>query len=73
MSESLFADRFRDPKGWLIDALPWPLRRLWIAARLRCWPPDAARYISFRRPKKSVFEYFEELHRRDIEAGHFDA
>lgn len=55
-------DRFRDPRGWLLDALPWPLRRLYLAAQTRSWPPDSARLIAFRRPPEHVFEAFRRLH-----------
>ena len=61
-------DRFRDPLGWLLDALPWPLRRVYLAARAREWPwnvPDDCRIIGFRRPPQHVFDYFRRLHGLD--------
>lgn len=55
-------NRARDLSGWLLDALPWPLRRLYLAAQCRSWPPDSARLSGFRRPPERVFEAFRRLH-----------
>jgi hypothetical protein len=45
-------DYFRDPLGWLMDALPWPLRKLIAACRLRLMPwrvPNSLRIFAWRR------------------------
>ena len=65
--KSLYAscrERFRDPKGWLLDSLPWFLRRLYLSVQFREWVPNGARYIGLRRPPKEAFEWGRELARR---------
>jgi hypothetical protein len=52
-----FRDRFRDPWGWFIDRLPWPLRRLYLSVQYREWVPNGARYIGLRRPPQEAFEW----------------
>lgn len=56
-------DRFRDPKGWLLDKLPWPLRRLYLSVQYREWVPNGARYIGLRRPPWEAFEIGRQLAR----------
>lgn len=56
-------DRFRDPKGYLLDKLPWPLRRLVISWRMREWVPNGTRYIGLRRPPWEAFEWGRQLAR----------
>jgi hypothetical protein len=61
-------DRFRDPLGWLLDALPWPARRVYLAVRLRELPwnvPDDCRIIGCRRPSSAAVAYFRRLHGLD--------
>jgi hypothetical protein len=56
-------DRFRDPLHWMIDRLPWFLRRFYIAAQYREWPPNGARFIVTRRPPWEAFDFGRKLHR----------
>ncbi len=65
-------DRFRDPIRWLVDTLPWPLRRCWLAWHMHEWPwrvPNTCRVIGFRRPPQRVFDYFNDLERRETESN----
>ena len=55
-------DALRDPKGWLLDALPWRLRRRYLARGLGETPPDECRLIGLRRPPERVFRAFRRIH-----------
>lgn len=61
--QSAARERFRDPKGWLLDKLPWPIRRLYMSWQFREWVPDGARYIGHRRPPREAFEWGRKLAR----------
>lgn len=66
----LHCERFRDPRGWLLDALPWPVRRLYFACIFRELPwsvPNEVRLVGCRRPPRYVFDYFRKLHGLDEE------
>lgn len=57
-------DDFRDPWGWLLDSIPWPLRRVVLARRMHLKPseiPHSARYIGMRRPPLAAFELGRKL------------
>lgn len=56
-------DRFRDPKGWLLEKLPWPVRRLYLSWQYREWVPNGARYIGLRRPPWEAFAIGRQLAR----------
>ena len=59
------SDRFRDPRGWLLDSLPWRLRCLYFAWEWGDRPsriPDEVRLIGCRRPPERVFTFFRRLH-----------
>jgi len=58
-------DRFRDPWHWLIDSLPWFLRRLYLSARYREWVPNGARYILTRRPPWEAFDFGRKMLKAD--------
>lgn len=55
-------DRFRDPWHWLIDSLPWFLRRFYLSVQYREWVPNGARYIGTRRPPWEAFDMGRKLH-----------
>ncbi len=62
MTSAAIHDRFRDPKGWLLDLLPWKLRRLYFARKFGEMPPDSVRLVGCRRPPEHVFEAFRRIH-----------
>lgn len=59
-------DRFRDPKGWLLDSLPWPLRRLVMSWRMKEWVPNGARYVGMRRPPWEAFDWGRKLYKESL-------
>lgn len=41
----------------IAHALPWCLRRCYVAWRFRSWPPDSARVLDVRPPTKADLDW----------------